>query len=68
MIPYWGGWWNSANGPVPNEVMNNNPDAVVSYKAGKATVIMFLVGQVMKDMKGKAQPEKVKDILEKKLS
>ena len=50
------------------EVINNNPDAVASYKAGKATVIMFLVGQVMKDMKGKAQPEKVKDILEKKLS
>ncbi|MBI2644735.1 Asp-tRNA(Asn)/Glu-tRNA(Gln) amidotransferase subunit GatB [Candidatus Uhrbacteria bacterium] len=49
-------------------VFGNNPDAVASYKAGKVTAIMFLVGQVMKDMKGKAQPEKVKDILEKKLS
>jgi len=45
-----------------------NPDAVASYKAGKTTVIMFLVGQIMKEMKGKAQPEKVREILEKKMA
>ncbi|MDO8489808.1 MAG: Asp-tRNA(Asn)/Glu-tRNA(Gln) amidotransferase subunit GatB [bacterium] len=45
-----------------------NPDAVVNYKVGKTTVIMFLVGQVMREMKGKAQPESVKEILEKKLT
>ncbi|MDO8655729.1 MAG: Asp-tRNA(Asn)/Glu-tRNA(Gln) amidotransferase subunit GatB, partial [Nanoarchaeota archaeon] len=50
-----------------NAALAANPDAVVNYKAGKTTVIMFLVGQVMKEMKGKAQPEMVKKILEKKL-
>ena len=44
-----------------------HPDALANYKAGKVTVIMFLVGQVMKEMKGKAQPEMVREILEKKL-
>ncbi|MBI4239971.1 Asp-tRNA(Asn)/Glu-tRNA(Gln) amidotransferase subunit GatB [Candidatus Uhrbacteria bacterium] len=49
-------------------VLAANADAVSNYKAGKTTAIMFLVGQVMKEMKGKAQPEMVKTILEKKLS
>ncbi len=44
-----------------------NPDAIANFKAGKTTVIMFLVGQVMKEMKGKAQPDLVKGILENKL-
>jgi aspartyl-tRNA(Asn)/glutamyl-tRNA(Gln) amidotransferase subunit B len=48
-------------------VLEKNPDAVASYRSGKTTVIMFLVGNVMKEMKGKAQPEKIREILEEKL-
>ncbi len=45
-------------------IVANNQDAVVNYKNGKSTAIMFLVGQVMKEMKGKAQPDIVKSVLE----
>lgn len=49
-------------------VLSNNPEAVSNYRAGKTTVIMFLVGQVMRETKGTAQPETVKKILEDALS
>jgi len=48
-------------------VLANNTKAVAEYKAGKITVIMFLVGQVMKQMKGKADAATVRKALEEKL-
>jgi len=45
-------------------VIVNNEKAVTEYKNGKQTVIMFLVGQVMKEMKGKADARVVKKELE----
>ncbi|MFS8158886.1 MAG: Asp-tRNA(Asn)/Glu-tRNA(Gln) amidotransferase GatCAB subunit B, partial [Candidatus Roizmanbacteria bacterium] len=50
-----------------NKVIEANGDAVENYKKGKTTVIMFLVGQVMKEMKGQARAEIVKSTLEKYL-
>lgn len=44
-------------------VVEKNPDAVKNYKAGKENVIMFLVGQVMKEMKGQADAQLVKNKL-----
>ena len=38
------------------EVIKNNPKPVEEYKSGKETVITFLVGQVMKASKGRANP------------
>ncbi len=38
-------------------------DAVSQFKNGKEGVLMFLVGQVMKEMKGKADAQQVKDAL-----
>ena len=38
------------------------------FRAGQEKVIGFLVGQVMKESKGKANPSAVQDILRKKLS
>ncbi|MBO7718283.1 Asp-tRNA(Asn)/Glu-tRNA(Gln) amidotransferase subunit GatB [Candidatus Saccharibacteria bacterium] len=38
------------------------------FKAGQEKVIGFLVGQVMKESKGKANPSSVQEILRKKLS
>jgi aspartyl-tRNA(Asn)/glutamyl-tRNA(Gln) amidotransferase subunit B len=44
-----------------------NPKVVADYKSGKGNAIMFLVGQVMKETRGKAKPDLVRDILEAKL-
>ena len=48
---------------VIDKVISENKSAVVEYKAGKETVIMFLVGQVMKDMKGEADANLVRQKL-----
>ncbi|MNZ60349.1 Aspartyl/glutamyl-tRNA(Asn/Gln) amidotransferase subunit B [compost metagenome] len=41
---------------IVQEVVANNPASVQDYKAGKDKAIGFLVGQVMKQSKGKANP------------
>jgi aspartyl-tRNA(Asn)/glutamyl-tRNA(Gln) amidotransferase subunit B len=48
-------------------VIAANPKVVADYRAGKQNAIMFLVGQVMKETRGKANPGVVKKILEDKL-
>ncbi|MDP2812359.1 MAG: Asp-tRNA(Asn)/Glu-tRNA(Gln) amidotransferase subunit GatB [bacterium] len=50
------------------EVIMSNPKQVEEYKSGKVAVLKFLVGQVMKESKGKANPEKAEKILKEKLS
>jgi aspartyl-tRNA(Asn)/glutamyl-tRNA(Gln) amidotransferase subunit B len=47
------------------KVINANPKAVNDYKAGKEQVIMFLVGQVMRETKGKGDAETIKELLKK---
>lgn len=49
------------------EVLAESPKEVESYKAGKATLMGWFVGQVMKKMKGKADPQTAKTILEELL-
>lgn len=50
-----------------NKVIDQNPNAVEDYKKGKEASIMFLVGQVMKELKGQADAKAVRSELEKKL-
>ncbi len=50
-----------------DNVITANGKVVGDYRAGKLPAIMFLVGQVMKETKGKAKPELVREILESKL-
>jgi aspartyl-tRNA(Asn)/glutamyl-tRNA(Gln) amidotransferase subunit B len=45
-----------------------NPQAVTDFRAGKETAIKFLVGQVMKATRGRANPQMVNDLLKKKLT
>lgn len=45
------------------KVVSSNAKAVSDYKAGKETVIMFLVGQVMREMRGNADANVVKESL-----
>ena len=51
-----------------NDVIINNPEQVTQFKNGKEKVIGFLVGQVMKESKGKANPQNVNQILRSKLN
>lgn len=44
-----------------------NPQAVADYRGGKETAIRFLVGQVMKETKGRANPGLVNQLLIEKL-
>ena len=53
---------------IIDEVIKNNPKSVEDYKNGKDKALKFLIGQVMKESKGKANPQMVNDILMKKLS
>ena len=52
---------------VVDEVIKANEKAVSEYKSGKQNAIMFLVGQVMRGMKGKADATTARSALEKKL-
>jgi aspartyl-tRNA(Asn)/glutamyl-tRNA(Gln) amidotransferase subunit B len=49
------------------DILAKNPDNVASYKAGKAQVFGFFVGQVIKAMQGKANPKLVNELLKKHL-
>jgi aspartyl-tRNA(Asn)/glutamyl-tRNA(Gln) amidotransferase subunit B len=44
-----------------------NPNSVADYKSGKVAALNFLKGQVMKLSKGKANPNLIGEILERKL-
>ncbi len=57
----------SALGIVCDEVITANPKIVADYKSGKERLLMYLIGQVMKQMKGKANPEMVTSLLREKL-
>jgi len=50
-----------------DNVIANNPNQVEEFKSGKEKVIGFLVGQIMKETKGKANPQLANEILRKKL-
>ncbi len=53
---------------VVDEVINANPKSVQDYKAGKEKALGFLVGQVMKATRGKANPALVNKLLKEKLN
>ncbi|HME10548.1 MAG TPA: hypothetical protein VKG25_26070 [Bryobacteraceae bacterium] len=57
-----------ALGKIVDEVIAANPKQVEQYKAGKTTVLGFLVGQIMKASKGQANPGAVNELLREKLS
>ena len=42
---------------VVMRILENNPQSIVDYKAGKDRALGFLVGQAMKETKGKANPQ-----------
>jgi aspartyl-tRNA(Asn)/glutamyl-tRNA(Gln) amidotransferase subunit B len=54
----------SAIRELAQEVLDQNPEQVATYKGGKETLIGWFVGQVMQASKGKANPQMAKQILE----
>ena len=54
-------------GKIIEQVMTDNPGPVQDYRDGKQKAIGFLVGQVMKATKGKANPQLVNKMLREKL-
>lgn len=54
----------SAIRQVCQEVIAESPNEVASYKAGKVTLLGWFVGQVMKRMRGKADPNIARQALE----
>ena len=58
----------SAVEPLVDEVLTANAKVVADYKTGKTNVLGFLVGQVMKASRGKADPSLVNELMREKLS
>ncbi|WP_026673852.1 Asp-tRNA(Asn)/Glu-tRNA(Gln) amidotransferase subunit GatB [Alkalihalobacterium bogoriense] len=52
---------------IVTEIIDNNQQSVEDFKAGKEKAIGFLVGQVMKATKGKANPPMVNKLLMEEL-
>ena len=53
---------------LAREVIAANPGPVAEVRAGKERTFAFLVGQAMKQSRGRAHPEKIQDALRKELS
>jgi aspartyl-tRNA(Asn)/glutamyl-tRNA(Gln) amidotransferase subunit B len=52
---------------IVDKILETNQDKVQQYKSGKDKLFGFFVGQVMKEMKGKGNPQMINDILKNKL-
>jgi aspartyl-tRNA(Asn)/glutamyl-tRNA(Gln) amidotransferase subunit B len=50
------------------EVFAANPQSLADYRAGKTKAVGFLVGQTMKQLKGKADPKVVNEVIAQKLA
>ncbi len=56
-----------ALGKIVDDVIAANPKQVEQFRSGKTAVIGFLVGQVMKQSRGQANPAAVKELLKSRL-
>ena len=50
------------------KVINENKESVADYKAGKDRAVKYLMGQIMKETKGSANPKMVNEILIEELN
>ncbi len=57
----------SAIEAIVDAVIANNPDNLATYRNGKVNLRGWFVGQVIKESKGKANPQIVNELLSKKL-
>ena len=52
---------------IAERVIQANPKVADDFRSGKKQALGFLVGQIMKESKGKANPQLANEVLEKKL-
>lgn len=52
---------------IVDEVLAANPQSIADFKAGKDRALGFLVGQIMKRTKGRANPEMVNNLLRERM-
>ena len=52
---------------VVKRIMEENPESVSDYKAGKDRALKYLMGQIMKETKGGANPQVVSELLMEEL-
>ncbi len=57
----------SAIEAIVDAIVDGNPDNVAAFKAGKTNLRGWFVGQILKESKGKANPQIVNELLDKKL-
>ncbi|PPR46502.1 MAG: Aspartyl/glutamyl-tRNA(Asn/Gln) amidotransferase subunit B [Alphaproteobacteria bacterium MarineAlpha5_Bin9] len=53
---------------IIDKILKSNSDKVKEYKNGKTKLLGFFVGQVMKESKGRANPKKINQLLNKQLN
>ncbi len=53
---------------VLKKVLEANPGPVAQYKAGQTKVVGFFVGQIMREMRGKAKPDTVNRVVAEELA
>lgn len=58
----------SAIKSVVMKILENNPQSIIDYKAGKDRALGFLVGQAMKETKGKANPKMLNEMFLEELN
>lgn len=58
----------SALTEIAKKILDTHPGQVKDYKAGKKKVLGFFIGQMMKETKGKANPQLVNKIFKKLLN
>jgi len=52
---------------LANAVIEANPQSVEAYRKGKVNALTHLMGQAMKQSKGKANPQQISKLLKQKL-
>lgn len=53
---------------IASKIINENQGAVLDYKQGKETSLQFLIGQVMRETNGRANPQVVGELLRQVLT
>ena len=48
---------------VVDRIVSANPQSIIDYKAGKDRALGFLVGQCMKELKGKGNPQIINKLI-----
>lgn len=54
--------------PVIDRILAENPEVVKNYRSGNTRLLGFVVGQVMKETKGRANAELINELILKKLT